>query len=280
MPGNLNSHRIIDINSLSLFPRTLRKMVVVKKIFVLSAFLCVLKKTKMRIATIDVPISTIHPAQKKCKMNCQVHSVELELCGENIGDGLRAVLHSILFLRSIGKVSHPRQGQCKYYPSLCYAKLPAFDAAVEQAVELGKQQLKTSPTAELVLSFFEKRPKSSGIYSLLGTGEEIVYFERFFITMRLVSSFPKPTPPSEEDVEYADFMRREEVALRRAILKCATFGNVKLLPYTFRGDHPLFEITGPSSHSSSSSSPRHTTTATNGGWKPGEDHKPWFGLFG
>lgn len=158
-------------------------------------------------------------------MNCQVHHVEVELSSwDHLPDSVRTVLHSILFLRSVGKVSHPKQAQCRPHASLCYAKLSQFDPQVERAVDLVLRQ----PAATLVLSFYEKKPKTAGLYGLLGAGEEVVYFERFFLSFKLDPALD---------------LRREEVLLRKVIFRLASVGNVKLLPYSFRGEHPLFEIT-------------------------------------
>ncbi|KAH9258564.1 hypothetical protein BASA81_003066 [Batrachochytrium salamandrivorans] len=161
-------------------------------------------------------------------MNCQVHQVEVELSSwDHLPDSVRIVLHSILFLRSVGKVSHPKQAQCRPHTSLCYAKLSQFDPQVERAVDLLLRQ-PPADASTLVLSFYEKKPKTAGLYSLLGAGEEMVYFERFFVSFKL-------DPVLD--------LKREEVLLRKVVFRLASVGNVKLLPYSFRGEHPLFEIT-------------------------------------
>ena len=105
---------------------------------------------------------------------------ELELHDSLVEEGLRCLLHTILFVRSPGSV-RPQDSHCALLAPLTYAKcgVPDVDTTVNNAIIAFQRSLiSVSPTnfrGTIVISFFETRPTKSFLGWMKNT--EKVYFE-------------------------------------------------------------------------------------------------------
>ena len=162
-------------------------------------------------------------------MNAQRYVLpEVEVSIENVGDAVRAMLHSILLCRALGEIT-PRAGMCKNYPTLGYAKCGDVDVEVERLVERVKKESERKPVgpdlsrADILVSFYERREKS-GLLGLVST-EERVYWEHWFVPV-VVNTRPG-----------AD-MQREETGVRSTLLRIATLVNERSDHLPHSPSHP------------------------------------------
>ena len=151
-------------------------------------------------------------------MNAQRHVLpELEVSLENVGDTTRAILHTILLCRALGEVT-PREGACKNYPTLGYAKCSNADAEVGKIVDRVKRSHERKPIGpdlskvDIVVSFYEKREKS-GLLGFVST-EERFYWEHWLLPL-VVNSSPG---------NHSEYLKEEE-RVRATLFRIATLVN-------------------------------------------------------
>ena len=123
-------------------------------------------------------------------------------------DALRAVLHTVLLSRALGRVT-PRELRLQSFPALGVAS--CGNAAVEQSVEnalerffAGGLQL-VGPDlvrGELMVSFYESRRRAG----LFGSAEERVYWERWLVPV-IVNQSASSRESGGEAVLRASLMR-------------------------------------------------------------------------
>jgi len=163
------------------------------------------------------------------KMNAQRHVLpEIEVTIENVGDALRAILHSILLSRALGEIT-PRAGMCKYYPTLCFAKCSDGEMEIESLIERIKKPAERRPIgpdlsrAEIVVSFYERRERT-GLMGLVST-EEKVYWEHWFV-------------PVVVNTRSGADIQREESGVRSTILRIAILVNERSDHLPHSPSHP------------------------------------------
>jgi len=162
-------------------------------------------------------------------MNTQRYALpEVEVSIENLGDAVRAILHSILLTRALGEVT-PRAGKCKHYPTLGYAKCGDADVEVENLVERVKRESERKPVGpdltrvDIIVAFFERREKT-GLLGLVSS-EERVYWEQWIVPL-VVNTRPG-----------ADY-EREEAGVRANMLRIVTLVNERSDHVPHSPSHP------------------------------------------
>ena len=132
-------------------------------------------------------------------MNCEVFSLAPLRCEAfQAKETLRAVLHTVLFSRTLGVV-RARDVDSELF-DLTYTTCgdPAVESHVEERLDalvrwLAKQDRGKDTHAQVCLSFYETKDKKTGGW--FGGGDERVYWEQWRIPLEVVGG-DEATPPS------------------------------------------------------------------------------------
>lgn len=107
---------------------------------------------------------------------CKEHVLEeIPVCLEELGDALRCILHSILFVRAPGAV-RPSETTCDYF-NITFARVGVrdVDLHVDGGIESLKNYLVANQTqrGKLVVNFFERQVKKA-LFGLMSNEERSI----------------------------------------------------------------------------------------------------------